>query len=213
MTQPAILHFTEQEAFWAGEFGDHYIARNAGDDLLASSLARFATMLRAVSRVSSVLECGANVGLNLQAIHSLLPSAQLSAIEINAKAAAQLRALGYVDVTEGSILNHQAPRTYDLVFTSGVLIHIAPESLPAAYDAMYRASAKYIALAEYYSPTPTEIPYRGHRERMFKRDFAGDFLDRFPDLELVDYGFFYHRDNNFGHDDLTWFVLRKQLAG
>jgi pseudaminic acid biosynthesis-associated methylase len=209
LTHSHLSRLTEQEAFWTGEFGDEYIARNTGSALLASSLARFATMLRAVSRVSSVLECGANVGLNLRAFHSLLPEAELAAVEINKNAATILRALGYVDVTEGSIVSYEARRTYELVFTSGVLIHIAPESLPAVYDAMYRASSKYIALAEYYAPTPTEIPYRGHRERMFKRDFAGDLIDRFPDLELVDYGFFYHRDNNFGHDDLTWFVLRK----
>ena len=29
---------TEQEAFWAGNFGTEYIKRNQGDDLLASNL-------------------------------------------------------------------------------------------------------------------------------------------------------------------------------
>jgi len=44
---------------------------------------------------------------------------------------------------------------------------------------------------------------------LFKRDFAGEMLDRFKDLELLDYGFVYHRDNNFPQDDLNWFLLRK----
>ena len=38
------------------------------------------------------------------------------------------------------------------------------------------------------------MPYRGHTARLFKRDFAGEMLDRFSDLRLVDYGFRYHRD-------------------
>jgi spore coat polysaccharide biosynthesis protein SpsF len=44
---------------------------------------------------------------------------------------------------------------------------------------------------------------------LFKRDFAGDLLDRFPGLVLVDYGFVYHRDKAFPQDDMTWFLLEK----
>jgi spore coat polysaccharide biosynthesis protein SpsF len=53
------------------------------------------------------------------------------------------------------------------------------------------------------------LPYRGHDERLFKRDFAGEILDRFPDLRLVDYGFRYRRDPNFPQDDVTWFLMEK----
>lgn len=34
-------------------------------------------------------------------------------------------------------------------------------------------------------------------------------LDRYSDLELVDYGFQYRRDSNFRADDSTWFLLKK----
>jgi hypothetical protein len=44
---------------------------------------------------------------------------------------------------------------------------------------------------------------------LFKRDFAGEMLERYPDLELIDYGFVYKRDNNFPQDDITWFLLKK----
>ena len=81
--------------------------------------------------------------------------------------------------------------------------------MPVVYDRMYAASNRLIAVIEYYNPSPVEIPYRGHQDRLFKRDFAGDLLDRFPDLLLVDYGFQYHRDPNFPVDDLTWFLLEK----
>ncbi len=60
-------------------------------------------------------------------------------------------------------------------------------------------------VAEYYNPTPVAISYRGHNDRLFKRDFAGELLDLYPQLQLVDYGFVYRRDPSFPQDDLTWF--------
>jgi hypothetical protein len=44
---------------------------------------------------------------------------------------------------------------------------------------------------------------------MFKRDFAGEMLDKFQDLRLLDYGFVYHRDTQFPQDDVNWFLLEK----
>jgi spore coat polysaccharide biosynthesis protein SpsF len=91
----------------------------------------------------------------------------------------------------------------------GVLIHIAPDQLAAVYEKLYQVSRRYILIAEYYNPTPVSIPYRGHADRLFKRDFAGEMLDRYPALELVDYGFVYHRDPLFPQDDMTWFLLQR----
>jgi pseudaminic acid biosynthesis-associated methylase len=71
------------------------------------------------------------------------------------------------------------------------------------------SSKKYICIAEYYNRTPVSINYRGHDERLYKRDFVGEVLDKFPSLTLVDYGFVYHRDPNFPQDDITWFLLEK----
>jgi len=34
-------------------------------------------------------------------------------------------------------------------------------------------------------------------------------LDRHNNFSLLDYGFVYHRDNNFPLDDGTWFLLEK----
>jgi len=44
---------------------------------------------------------------------------------------------------------------------------------------------------------------------LFKRDFAGEMLDRYPALKLLDYGFVYRRDPLFPQDDMTWFLLEK----
>jgi spore coat polysaccharide biosynthesis protein SpsF len=54
------------------------------------------------------------------------------------------------------------------------------------------------------------IAYRGHSDRLFKRDFAGEIMDRHSQLRLVDYGFAYRRDPNFPQDDITWFLMEKR---
>jgi len=64
---------TEQEAFWAGEFGTEYIQRNQGDQLLASNLAFFAKALSRAQGVDSCIEFGANIGMNLRALRLLHP--------------------------------------------------------------------------------------------------------------------------------------------
>jgi spore coat polysaccharide biosynthesis protein SpsF len=74
---------------------------------------------------------------------------------------------------------------------------------------MYRSSARYICVAEYYNPKPVGVYYRKHKRMLFKRDFAGEILEMFKDVVLLDYGFVYHRDIHFPQDDLTWFLLEK----
>lgn len=198
----------EQERFWSGEFGDAYTGRNQGDGLLASKTAFLARALSRCGPIRSAIELGANRGLNLEALLRLLPGIELSAVEVNDTAAAQLRRLP-VKVWRQSLLDFQPERAYDLAIVSGVLIHLAPDTLANAYEALYAASDRYILLAEYYNPSPVEVPYRGHSERLFKRDFAGELLDSHNDLTLRDYGFVYHRDANFAMDDVNWFLLEK----
>ncbi len=201
---------TEQERFWAGTFGDDYVARNAASRLLGVKTAMFSRMLQRVGPISSVLELGANIGLNLRALHALFPTAKLAAVEINKAAIGALSALDFVDCHPGSLLSFRSDQRFDLTCTIGVLIHIAPEKLSDAYRALYEHSHKYILVSEYYNPTPVEIDYRGHAGRLFKRDFAGELLNTYKDLELRDYGFFYHGEANFGDDDQNWFLLEKR---
>ncbi len=202
---------TEQEEFWAGSFGDAYRERNRSEDLLGRKTHLFARILERTHGIASAIELGANIGLNLAAIRRLLPATRLGAVEINEQAADELRrSLPETMCHVGSLLDLPDLGTWDLAFTSGVLIHVDPDHLPPAYDALHRLSARYICVAEYYNPTPVTVRYRGEQDRLFKRDFAGDLLDRFDDLALVAYGFAYHRDPVFPQDDGTWFLLEKQ---
>jgi len=213
------MYKTEQEEFWSGSFGDNYVERNDGAELLASNLYMFSNVFRNLStQVTSVIEFGANIGANLEAIEKLLPKTSLSAIEINRKAAVLLKErIEKCEVYQGSILEAEEKfgvgktKKYDFVLIKGVLIHINPDELESVYESLYRASNKYICIAEYYNPSPIEIDYRGYKNKLFKRDFAGEILKRYKDLSLVDYGFCYSGDLLFPmNDDITWFLLEKR---
>lgn len=211
-----MAYQTEQENFWSGDFGYQYIERNGNTrEFAASAIGLFSRILCRTEGIHSVIEFGPNIGLNLKAIRLLLPHVGVAAVEINHKAVQQLRDDAFferqIQVYEQSVLEYQPAETYDLALAAGVLIHIHPDALPQVYETLYRSSRKYICISEYYNPAPVEIPYRGHQGKLFKRDFAGEFLDRYPDCKLVDYGFQYHRDQNFPGDDRTWFLLEKTV--
>ena len=202
---------TDQEAFWAGEFGSDYIGRNQGDQLLASNLDFFAKALRSARGLTSCIEFGANIGMNLKALKLLFPGLDASAVEINADAARQLaETIPATNIFHGSILDYAPDKARDLALIKGVLIHLNPDVLPEVYDKLVQATLRYLLVAEYYNPSPVAIPYRGHGDRLFKRDFAGEIMERHPSLKLVDYGFAYRNDPNFPQDDITWFLMEKR---
>ncbi|BBP79422.1 pseudaminic acid biosynthesis-associated methylase [Pseudomonas gingeri] len=203
---------TPQEEFWAGGFGSEYIGRNDSQQLLASNLNFFTKALKQAGRISSGIEFGANIGMNLRALQLLYPGMELRGVEINPDAAAQLRAhIGQENVYEGSIFNYPVNEQVDLSLIKGVLIHINPDMLPVVYEKLYNASRRFVLVCEYYNPSPVTISYRGHADRLFKRDFAGEMMDKYPDLKLVDYGFAYRRDPAFPQDDITWFLMEKGI--
>lgn len=101
-------------------------------------------------------------------------------------------------------------RTWDLTLIKGVLSHINPDEPPQMHDKLVASCGRYLLVAEYYNPTPTAIPYRGHSDPLFKRDFCGEIMDHHPQMQLIDYGFAYRRDPNFPQDDPTWFLMEKR---
>ena len=205
--QPAYA--TEQERFWAGDFGNDYIDRNCSEDMVAANARLFAAILKSVPEVGSIAELGCNIGLNLQALHRLKPQLELRGYEINAHAAAQASAAKVAEIVCTTILDPlPAEKKFDLAFTKGVLIHINPEALGKVYSNLFELSRRYVLVCEYYNPTPVMVQYRGNADRLYKRDFAGEMMDRHG-LRLLDYGFVYHRDSRYAQDDLTWFLLEK----
>ena len=204
-----MRNLTFQEQLWKGQFGNEYITRNNEDLLVASNTALFSKIMSSTKDVSSIIEFGSNIGLNMLALKTILPQSSFSSVEINEKACEELKNLEFIDVYNTSMFDFESQDKFDFTFTKGVLIHISPDLLDDAYNILYEYSKKYIMVCEYYNPTPVEIEYRGNNNALFKRDFAGDLMKKFSDLQLVDYGFVYHADNVFKQDDLTWFLMEK----
>lgn len=134
---------TEQESFWAGEFGTQYINRNLGAELLSSNLALFSQALRSAYKPKDCIEFGANVGMNLKALKILYPQQEQFAVEINADAANELRTfLPPENVFHASILDYSPTKQFDLVLIKGVLIHINPEYLSQVYETLYHSTGR-----------------------------------------------------------------------
>ena len=200
---------------WQGEFGENYALR-AGNALDRNGLRRLRRnwgqiLSRAVSpEVSSVLEVGANIGRNLVALDGMV--GQLCAVEPNYHCCKEMHdnpTLGEALVLQGhSFALPFSDSCIDLVFTSGVLIHIAPSDLIDATAEIIRVARHYVLCIEYFSREPMSIPYRDIGEGyLFKRDFGSWYLDHYPALDVVDYGFLWSRVDS--GDDLNWWLFRK----
>lgn len=192
------------QEFWKGDFGNEYARRNVGR--VEANIALFARIMAMTDGVESILELGCGTGQNLMALRQILPNMTLIGVEINESAARQCK-VG--EIHQRAILDPELQVTCDMAFTKGVLIHQPPEDLPAVYERLYKSARRYVLVAEYYNPTPMDVEYRGNHGVLWKRDFAGELMDRYDDLQLVDYGFVYRRAALFPQDDITWFLMEK----
>lgn len=197
----------EQTIFWEGDFGNEYTDRNvikAGD-----RVSFFSKILTLAPDIKSICELGANKGHNLEALQMAAPQLELTGVELNRKACAEMASKSRINAVCESIQNFRPTEKFDLVFSCGVLIHLPPADLPEVYRRMFELSQKYILINEYFNPVPVEISYRGHSERLFKRDFGGEFIDVVQKrVKLVDYGFLWQRVEP-AWDNTTWWLLEK----
>jgi pseudaminic acid biosynthesis-associated methylase len=207
-----MTYKTAQEEFWASEFGTNYIQRNDNRRLLELKTNLFSRCIKNAPGIKSAIELGCNIGLNLVALKRINAEFELCGYEINSTAAERAKEMNVANVVAASVTEPiSLSRSYDLAFTCGVLIHINPDRLRVVYENLFNLSNKYILVCEYYNPSPVSINYRGHNDKLFKRDFAGELIDTY-NLELLDYGFVYHRDNYFPQDDISWFLLHKKSS-
>jgi pseudaminic acid biosynthesis-associated methylase len=191
-----VSEFTEQMEEWAGQFGEEYTDRNdlSLDDMEALYSKNYGQtrtelnerFLKGVDRSIRVLEVGSNIGNQLACLQKMGFS-NLYGIELQSYAVELSKSrTRRINIIEGSAFDIPYKDAYfGLVFTSGVLIHIAPSHIETAMKEIHRCTNKYIWGLEYYADTYTEIPYRGHKNLLWKADFAGMYLDKFDDLELV----------------------------
>ena len=206
MSKEPLNESDRLQALWQGDFGDAYTERNreAGEGRLPF----WQDVLTGLS-VSRVLEVGCNRGGNLRWLHTLLPASGVFGVDVNASALGRLRqAHPVVNAVWARALELPfRDEFFDLVFTTGVLIHQPPADLPGVMDEIVRCSRRYVLAGEYFAETLTEVPYRGETGALFKADFGGLYQARFPTLRLIRNGFL-PRDAS-GFDDVTWWLFEK----
>jgi spore coat polysaccharide biosynthesis protein SpsF len=192
------------EQLWSGGFGDAYLDRNLdvgeGRDVFWNSI------LDDISP-NRVLEVGCNAGPNLRWIAARCE--HVYGVDINTRALhaarERLPAANLLFAEARSLPFRDA--WFDLSFTAGVLIHQPPATLPLVMSEVVRVSRRFVLAIEYASDAVEEVPYRGERDALFKRDYGRLYGELFPELTLLRSGDLSPTD---GWDDVTWWLLEKQ---
>jgi pseudaminic acid biosynthesis-associated methylase len=203
------MSLNEQQVFWKEKYSKDYISKNSSYEL-DGGIKCWAKMLERAEPISSILECGSNIGKNIKILNHVLPSASKSIIEISPDAYEIVTSNYSLNKSfNGPILESSFHEKFDLVYTMGVLIHIHPNDLLANMEKMYNYSSRYILMGEYFNRTPVMIEYHGEKDKLFKRDFGKMFMENF-DVRLVDVGFLWgHLYDNAGFDDITFWLFEK----
>ena len=90
---------TEQENFWIqNEWADSYMERKSFDKIDMVPYENFFSRIieKNCKNLNSIIEFGANIGLNLVALNNLFPKIEYSAIELNKKACEKLEKLSFI---------------------------------------------------------------------------------------------------------------------
>lgn len=187
---------TFQEKNWSGSHGNAYNLRNPHQIEKADSLFKKEhsisrtdlnkEFLGCFSREIKILEVGSNVGLQLMFLQEL-GFKRLYGIEINRSSIEICKKnTRDIDVIQASAFDIPfQDNFFDLVFTSGVLIHIAPKDIKKAMQEIVRCSNKYIWGFEYYAKEHQEVLYRGKKNMLWKGDFSKMYLDFYKGLKLI----------------------------
>jgi pseudaminic acid biosynthesis-associated methylase len=213
-------NFTNQTQQWSSEFGKKYTDRNPHtivvmDELYKKQFGLTRTELNLMflsnlDRSIKILEIGSNVGVQLQGLQGI-GFESLYGIELQPYAVeVSKQNTKNINLIQGSAFDIPFKDSYfDLVFTSGVLIHISPDDINIAMREIYRCTSEYIWGFEYYADRYSEIPYRGRSNLLWKADFAKLYLDTFQDLELEKETRIKYLDS----DNVdSMFLIRKQSA-
>lgn len=195
---PAPIGFgSPQEQFWSGEFGDAYTARNRVD--WRARIPFWHDMLK-FTGARSVFEVGCGAGWNLSAIRETkLHHVELHGCEINDTAAHQAWTAGLWEIRLGACtLPLQGT---ELVFTAGLLIHVAPENLPALMKEIVAASTRWVIAVEYASDSEEMVEYRGHKDRLWKRPYGA--LYEALGMKIL------HTGDAVGFDRCTYWLMEK----
>lgn len=187
---------TLQERVWLGDFGKEYTNRNMlnPEELDWVTINDYGISRTELNKEfldgikpNKILEVGCNAGNQLLLLQRMGYN-NLHGIEVQDYAVelAKKRTSG-INILKGSAFDiPYEDGFFDMVFTSGVLIHVSPQDINNALDEIYRCTSKYIWGMEFYSDNGYEhVKYRGNKDLLWKTDFSKLFLERFHDLKLI----------------------------
>jgi pseudaminic acid biosynthesis-associated methylase len=142
--------------------------------------------LDTLDREARILEVGTNVGVQL-ALLSELGFRDMVGVDVQFYALDQAGRSGRrALLVQASAFALPFPdASFDLVFTSGVLIHLSPETIGQALAEIHRCSSRFVWGWEYYAARHVEVSYRNRRGLLWKGDFAGMYREQFPELRCV----------------------------
>lgn len=195
------------ERLWAGEFGNAYVDRNT--DAYGSRGAFWLSLMKEL-RPRSVLEIGCNIGGNLEWIARCVAPTDIAGLDVNAKALCLLeeRVPGVRTIRGSARRLPLATRSTDFVFTMGLLIHQTEEVLPAVMSEIVRVSRRYVFCGEFFAAETVEVPYRGERGALFRRDYGSIYESLFPaELRMVRRGYLSREE---GWDNVTWWLFERR---
>ena len=187
---------THQMNEWSSDFGREYTDRNPQNSAEMDALyqenfgitrsALNVEFLDDLDRDIKILEVGANVGGQLLALQEM-GFKNLYGVELQWYAVEKAKAeTKNINLIQGTAFDVPFQDGYfDLVYTSGVLIHISPDDIDKAFGEVYRCSSRYIWGFEYYAPEYTTVTYRGQENLLWKANFAAEYMKRFSDLKLI----------------------------
>jgi len=213
------------KALWQNNWGNDYQARNASSWSSIKNRARlFGDIFQAMENANkadpkpkafpeSIIEVGGGCGDNLRAIDMIYERSRapikLMSCDPNEAARKAMADVATVMPGDLSALPY-GDDAADLVFTSGVLIHVPPADLPRALSEIHRISKRWVLSIEYFNNVPEEIQYRGQSGMLWRRDWGEAWLAQFPTLKPIGVGFYWKRTT--GLDDLTFFLFEKVLS-
>ena len=198
---------TEQIQQWAGEFGKQYTDRNfmTLDEMENLWKGNYGftrsymneLFLNEIPLDVKLLEVGSNVGNQLLCLQKA-GFKNLYGIELQWYAVEMSKSrTKHINIVQSSAFDIPFKDQYfDIVFTSGLLIHIAPNDINNVLDEIYRCSKRFIWGAEYYYDQYINVVYREKNALMWKGNFSKMFLDRFKDLYLVKEEFMKYLNND-----------------
>ena len=210
---------SKQMQEWAAQFGKEYSDRNAFTLEEIESLYRKqygvtrtemnSRFIKDFDEDMKILEVGSNIGNQLLCLQKI-GFRNLYGIELQSYAIELSKnRTRDINIIQGSAFDIPfRDNNFELVFSSGLLIHISPDDISAVLDEIYRCTKQYIWCFEYYSAEYTRVKYRGYDDLLWKANFSKLFLDRFNSLELIREDFFKYTDND--NVDVMFLLQKKK---